>query len=126
MIDVNQEKWEAGGVQDYQHQYPHRPSSSYKKLLDRVAFWIVYIAWRVWYKVFAHNATSVGVGRGNRLFCVCVAETVLLLLLINIIVYIVVVVVCQNRQVNGEKYLMFNAFGERYLSLLKIFVFKYL
>ena len=46
--------------------------------------------------------TPVGVGRRNRLFCVCVAETVLLLLLllISVIVYVVVVVVCQNRQVN--------------------------
>ena len=83
----------------------------------------MYIAWRVRYKVFAHNATSVGVGRRNRLFCVCVAETVLLFLLINIIVYIVVVVVCQNRQVNGEKYLMFNAFGERYFESLENFCF---
>ena len=51
---MNQEKCEAGGVQDYQHQYLHRPSSSYKKLLDRVAFWIVYIAWTVGYKVVAY------------------------------------------------------------------------
>ena len=60
---------------------PCRPSSSYKKLLDRVTFWIVYIAWRVGYKIAAYSATSVGVGRKNRLFCVCVTETVLLLLL---------------------------------------------
>ena len=64
-----------------------RPPSSYRKLLDRVAFWIVYIAWRVGYKTGAYNnATSVGVGRWNKLscvwmcsrdfFCVCVAETV--------------------------------------------------
>ena len=49
-----------------------RPSSSYKKLLDRVAFWTMYIAWGVGYKIAAYNATSVGVGRKNILFCVCV------------------------------------------------------
>ena len=58
-----------------------RPSSSYKKLLDRVAFWIVYIAWRVGYKILGNNATSVGVGRRNDFFCEYVAETVSLLLL---------------------------------------------
>ena len=64
-----------------------RPSS-YKKLLDRVVFWIVYIAWRVVYKIAAYNATSVGVGRKNRLFCVCVAETVFLLLLLSVLLCI--------------------------------------
>ena len=42
-----------------------RPFSSYKKLLDRVSFWIMYIPWRVGYKIAAYNATSVGVGRKN-------------------------------------------------------------
>ena len=75
-----------------------RPSS-YEKLLDRVTFWIVYVAWRVGYKIVAYNATSVGVGRRNILFCVCVAEAVIIVAII--IVYIAVVVVCQNCQVNG-------------------------
>ena len=82
VIGKNQEKWEAGGARDYQHQWP---SSSYKTLLDRVTFWIVYIPWTAWYKIVTYNATSVGVGRQNRLFCLCVAETVLV---------VVVVVVC--------------------------------
>ena len=75
-IGKNQEKWEVEGSQDYQHQWP---SSSYKKLLDRVAFWTVYIPWRAWYKTVSYHAISVGVGRQNRPFCVCVAETVSLL-----------------------------------------------
>ena len=89
-------------IESYWTESPflHRPSS-YKKLLERAAFWIVYIAWRVGYKVVAYNTTSVGVAWRNRLFlCVCVAETVLLLILINI-VYIAVVVACQNGQLNG-------------------------
>ena len=49
----------------------HRPSS-YKKLLDTVVFWIAYSALRVEYKIVAYNATSVGVGRRNALFCVYV------------------------------------------------------
>ena len=40
----------------------------------------MYIAWRLGYKTVAYNASSVGVGRRNVLFCVCVAETVSLLL----------------------------------------------
>ena len=44
------------------------PSSSYKRLLDRVTFGIMYIAWRVGCKIVARNATSVGVGRRNTLF----------------------------------------------------------
>ena len=65
-----------------------RPSSRYKNLLDRVAFRIVYITWRVGYKIVAYNATSVGVERRNRLFCACVAETALSLLLLSIFLYI--------------------------------------
>ena len=49
-----------------------RPFSSYKKLLDRVAFCIAYIALRVGCKIVAYNAISVGVGRRNTLFCVYV------------------------------------------------------
>ena len=56
-----------------------RRPSSYKKLLDKGAFWIVYIAWRVGYKIVACNATSVGVGRTNTLFWV--GKFVLFLLL---------------------------------------------
>ena len=56
-----------------------RPSSSYKKLLDKSAFWTVYIAWRVGYKIVACNTTSVGVGRTNTLFWA--GKTVLFLLL---------------------------------------------
>ena len=41
------------------------------------------IAWRVGYKIVAYNATSVGVGKRNTLFCVCVAETVLLVFFFN-------------------------------------------
>ena len=59
----------------------YRPSSSYKNLLDRVTFWIVYIAWRVGYKIVTHNATFLGVGRRNSFFCACVAKTVLIFLL---------------------------------------------
>ena len=78
-----------------------RPSSSYKKLLDRVTFWIVYNAWRGWYKTVAYNDTSVGVGRQNGLFlCMC-SRNCIIIVIINIIVYMAVVVVCQNRQVNG-------------------------
>ena len=55
-----------------------RPSS-YKKLLDRVTFWIVYVAWRVGYKIVAYNATSVGVVRRNILLCVCVAEAIIII-----------------------------------------------
>ena len=54
----------------------------------------MYIAWRVGYKIAPYNATSVGIGRKNRLFGGCVAETVLLLLLLSILL-------CQNRQVKG-------------------------
>ena len=62
--------------------------SSYKKLMHRGAFWIVYIAWRLGYKTVAYNASSVGVGKRNVLFCVCVAETVLSLLLLSILLCI--------------------------------------
>ena len=49
-----------------------RPSSSYKKLCERAALWIVYIAWREGYKIVAYNATSVGVGREIHFFvCMC-------------------------------------------------------
>ena len=69
-----------------------RPSSSYKKLLDRAAFWIVYIAWREVYKIVAYNATSVEIGRRNRLFvCICSRNCIIIII---IIVYIIVVVVC--------------------------------
>ena len=77
-----------------------RPSSRYKKLLDRVAFWIVYIARRVGYKMVAYNATSVEVGRRNRLFlCMCTRNCISLIVIINIIVYIDVAVECQDWQV---------------------------
>ena len=96
MIGVNQEKWEAGEsmITNTNGGKLRRPSSSYKKLLDRVTFWIVYIAWTVGYKIVPYNVTSVGIGRKNRLFGGCVAETVLLLLLLSILL-------CQNRQVKG-------------------------
>ena len=58
-IGVNQEKWETVGSPRWPtngRKLLRRSSSSYKKLLDRVAFWIVY-------KIVAYNATSVGVGR---------------------------------------------------------------
>ena len=77
VIGVNQEKWEAGRVQDYQHQWWKtllRPSSNYKKLVDKVAFSIGYIAWRLGYKIVAHDATSVGAGRRNRLLFVCMYQ----------------------------------------------------
>ena len=45
----------------------------------------MYIAWRVGYKIVTYDVTSTGVRRRNRLFCVCVAETVLLLLLLSIL-----------------------------------------
>ena len=67
-------------------------------LLDRVAFWIVYIAWRVGYKIVACKATSVGVGRRNTLFWV--AETVLLFLLLSILLCILLWWCFRNRQVN--------------------------
>ena len=79
-----------------------RPSSSYKKLLDRVAFWTGYIAWRVGYKFVTYNATSAGVGERNRLFLwICSRNCIITIVIINIIVYIIVVVVCKNRQANG-------------------------
>ena len=59
-------------------------TSSGKKLLDRVAFWIVYIAWRVAYKIAAYNATSVGVGRKKYIFCVCVTETIIVNFIVSI------------------------------------------
>ena len=96
-IGKNQERWEVGGSQDYQHQWP---SSSYKKLLDRATFWIVYIPWRAWYKTVAYNATSNGVGRQNRHF-LCMYSKNCNIIISSIIVYIVVVVVYQNCQVNG-------------------------
>ena len=67
-------------------------------LLDRVAFWIVYIAWGVGYKIVACNATSVGAGRRNTLFWV--AETVLLFLLLSILLCILLWWCCRNHQVN--------------------------
>ena len=80
---------------------PRRPSSSCKTLLDWVALGIVHIAWRVWYKNMACNATFFGVGRRNIFFlCICTRNCIIItIVIINIIVYIVVVVVCQNRQV---------------------------
>ena len=99
MWGVNQEKWEARRAQDYQHQWQKASLQTF--LLDRVAFWIVYIAWRAWYKLVAYNAISVRVRRQNGLFlCMC-NRNCIIIVIINIIVYIVVVVVCQNRQVNG-------------------------
>ena len=94
-----------------------RPSS-YKKLLDRVTFWIVYVAWRVGYKIVAYNATSVGVGRRNILFCVCVAEAVIIVAII--IVYIAVVVVCQNCQVNGPNKCKHEISGSLHCSIFFI------
>ena len=84
-IGVNQEKWKARRVQDYNTNGGKllcRPSSGYKKLLDRVTFWIVHITLRVGYKIVAFNATSVGVGRRNYLFvCMCSRNCIELLLL---------------------------------------------
>ena len=95
---VNQDKWEARGAQDYQHRWQKASLQTF--LLDRVAFWIVYIAWRAWYKIVAYNATSVRVGGRNGLFlCMC-SRNCIIIAIINITVYIVMVVVCQNRQVN--------------------------
>ena len=75
-----------------------RPSYSHKKLLDRVAFWIVYVAWRIGYTIAAYNATSVGVKKKNPFLCMCSRNCVIVI--INFFVYIVVVVVCQNWHVN--------------------------
>ena len=88
MIGVNQEKWEAGEsmITNTNGGKLRRPSSSYKKLLDRVTFWIVYIAWTVGYKIVPYNVTSVGIGRKNRLFGGCVAETIIIIVIINFIV----------------------------------------
>ena len=77
------------------------PSSRYKKVLDQVAFWIVYITWRVGYKIVAYNATSVGVGRRNRPFLhMCSRNCIIVVVIINTM-YIVVVVECQDHQMNG-------------------------
>ena len=57
-----------------------RPSSSYKKLCERATLWIVYIAWRVGYKIVAYNATSVGVGREIHFFvCMCSRNCVIII-----------------------------------------------
>ena len=48
----------------------------------------------------AYNATSVEVGRRNRLFlCMCTRNCISLIVIINIIVYIDVAVECQDWQV---------------------------